>query len=419
MNNRVLFNKADIYDVLEGQKEAVKKKVYSLESNYLLNTSETDLIEWLVSELRLDVPEILDSEIHVAEHGETKVDVSRDPMRWIDDRSQPFYVQGTKTVIAIPFSGDADFFDIRPSTFTTMLPRAEIVGNELRLAYSQIDANGEGIKREYTSTLNQIKQYLGWLKENVAQFNNELENIIRRFVSERKNKLLAAAGMIESLGLPIKKRSDAPTTYAVPVSRRKAHIEKPRATETPYKPEPALPDQEYEQILAVIQNMVLVMEKSPHAFESMDEEALRTHFLVQLNAQYEGQATGETFNFNGKTDILISSEGKNVFIAECKFWKGEQAFLETINQLVDRYLSWRDTKTAILVFNRNQNFTDVLSAIEEATPKHKCFKRFLEKSGETVFKYVFHQSEDFNREIQLTVMAFNIPTKRKVKKQVK
>src|ERR1700738_805507 len=37
--------------------------------------------------------------------------------------------------------------------------------------------------------------------------------------------------------------------------------------------------------------------------------------------------------FDGKTDILIRKDGKNVFIAECKFWKGEKAFLETIDQI--------------------------------------------------------------------------------------
>jgi hypothetical protein len=51
--------------------------------------------------------------------------------------------------------------------------------------------------------------------------------------------------------------------------------------------------------------MTHVMEQSPHAFVKMGEEDLRTHFLVQLNGVYEGQATGETFNFEGKTDILI------------------------------------------------------------------------------------------------------------------
>lgn len=414
MSNQRLFSNGEIYNVLEHQKAEVKKEVYALESNYLLNASETDLIQWLVDKLRLDVPEIQDSGIHVANYEETKVDVSRDPMRGIYDRSQPFYIPGTKTVIAIPFTGDAGFFDISPSTYSSGgRPGADIVGNELHLTYEQAEANGEAIKAQYTRTVSEIKQNLGWLSENVKQFNNELERLIQTHVNQRKSQLLAGAGMLESLGLPIKRRGDAPTTYAVPVTRRKANIEKPQATSDPFKPEPTLAAEEYEKILSIINHMVLVMEKSPHAFEDMDEEALRTHFLVQLNAQYEGQATGETFNYLGKTDILITHEGKNVFIAECKFWKGEQAFLETIDQLIDRYVSWRDTKTAVLIFNRNINFTDVLSTIEAATPKHRCFKRTLGKSDDTVFRYVFHQPEDANREIQLTVMGFNIPTKRK------
>ena len=66
-----------------------------------------------------------------------------------------------------------------------------------------------------------------------------------------------------------------------------------------------------------MQNMVPVMELSPHAFYNMGEEDLRSQFLVQLNGVFKGQASGETFNFQGKTDILIRVDGKNVFIAEC------------------------------------------------------------------------------------------------------
>jgi hypothetical protein len=129
--------------------------------------------------------------------------------------------------------------------------------------------------------------------------------------------------------------------------------------------------EEYENILGIIRNMVQVMERSPKAFENMGEEDLRTHFLVQLNSQYEGGATGETFNFQGKTDILIRADGRNVFIAECKFWGGEKQFQDTIDQLLS-YLSWRDTKTALIIFNRNANFSDVLKKITEIAPKHKC-----------------------------------------------
>ncbi len=199
-----------------------------------------------------------------------------------------------------------------------------------------------------------------------------------------------------------------PVTYAVPVKRRVPSIERPKANEA-FKPEPALSSQDYDEILRIMNNMVQVMELSPHAFHEMGEEDLRSHFLVQLNGVFAGQATGETFNFQGKTDILIRVEGRNVFVGECKFWKGEKAFLATIDQLLS-YLSWRDTKAALVIFNRNADFTAVLDKIAEAAPKHPQFKRDLGKTGETGFRYVFAQPNDASRETTLTVLAFDIPS---------
>lgn len=165
---------------------------------------------------------------------------------------------------------------------------------------------------------------------------------------------------------------------------------------------------EYDEILGIIRNMGRVMEQSPRAFEKMGEEDLRTHFLVQLNGQYGGRATGETFNYQGKTDILIREEGKNIFVAECKFWGGERQFHETIDQLLS-YLSWRDTKAAVLIFSRNQNFSEVLHKLEESAPLHTSFQRFVGKLDESSFQYVFHQPADKNREVILSVLAFNVP----------
>ena len=83
-------------------------------------------------------------------------------------------------------------------------------------------------------------------------------------------------------------------------------------------------------------------------------------------------------------------------------------FKETLQSALP--LSWRDTKAAVLVFNRNADFSPVLAKIRETVPKHSLFKRDRGTSGETVFRYVFAQPNDSNREIILTVLAFDIPT---------
>jgi hypothetical protein len=408
MTRDYLFCRVSIFDALRSQTAALTKAVQALESNYLLNASEHDLISSLVAQFRLDVPVIKEDEIHVADFLETDVDVSQDPTRLFSDRSEAFYIKGNKTIIAVPFSGDPRLFAVQPQTYSLNPPAADIVGDELHLTYVRTDQNAEPIKAEYTQAVAQIKAHLESLRDSAHGFNQQLEPLSRQLVSERKRKLLADAGMVAAIGLPIRKRQGMPTTYAVPVQRRKPSIERPPVTVSQFKSEPALPTEEYDEILKIMKNMVCVMEQSPHAFEKMGEEDLRTHFLVQLNAQYEGQATGETFNFQGKTDVLIRAEGRNVFIAECKFWRGEKEFHNAIDQLLS-YLSWRDTKTAIIIFNRNANFNEVLTKVADAAPSHTCFKRHLGKSDESTFRYVFHQPHDKNRELLLTVMAFDVP----------
>ena len=101
--------------------------------------------------------------------------------------------------------------------------------------------------------------------------------------------------------------------------------------------------------------------------------------------------------------------GKNIFIAECKFWRGEKSFVETIDQILS-YLSWRDTKAAIIIFNRNKNLTDVLAKIKEATKSHPHYKKGPTIESDTQFQYVFGNPTDHNREIMLAIMAFDIPS---------
>jgi hypothetical protein len=141
----------------------------------------------------------------------------------------------------------------------------------------------------------------------------------------------------------------------------------------------------------------------------MDEEMLRQHFLVQLNGQFEGKATAETFNMSGKTDILLREEERNVFIAECKFWKGQKAFGEAIDQLLS-YSTWRDCKAVILLFNRSIATSTVLDGVEMAANSHSNFKRTVDWRHESSFRYVFHANGDANREIILTVLVFHVPS---------
>jgi hypothetical protein len=154
--------------------------------------------------------------------------------------------------------------------------------------------------------------------------------------------------------------------------------------------------------------MSLVIERSPSIVVALDEEAIRNLFLIVLNGHYEGGATGETFNAAGKTDILVRAGDRNVFIAECKFWRGPAEFGEAIDQLFG-YLSWRDTKCALLVFNQTKDSTRVRTRMFEvmaARPEHRQTRSHA-PDGDA--QYVLVKADDPGREIIVTTMLFDMP----------
>lgn len=405
-----LFTGPDWHSVDRHQRQQMVAEIEKVDPDRLLNTSVDDLALYFSEKYKIDVP-VLDEENLVVDQREKQIDVSRDPNRYITDRSRPFYITGSEIEVEIPFTGEAEAFKIQPNPYTLSPPRASVRGNLLTFTIVGTNLEATQVRGKIERTVREVQSYLTNLRGNVAGLNGQLQGEARTAIEARRNKLLANRNTVASLGFKMKERQNAPKTYVPPEVRRKISPVMPPASSAPYKPEPALGQNDYEHILGVMQGMTQVMELSPSAFHDVDEEALRSHFLVQLNGHYQGQATGETFNYEGKTDILIRSEGRNIFIAECKFWSGPKKLAETIDQLLG-YSSWRDTKTAVVVFNRNRDFSKVLAAIPDAVRAHPQYKKDLPGSTETVFGYLFANRDDRNRELYLTVMAFDVPTPR-------
>ena len=405
----VLFSEVPWSNVEQRVKSQLKHEIDIWDENRLLNTSVDDLCNYFVDKYQIDIPVINRNEIIIEEPEETEVDVRGDIRYAVDDQSQPANVPGVRIQITVPFIGNYGAFRYKPPAGSYQPPRAHIsMNNHLIFVITGIDLHATAVRQEFDRKLDIIDDYLDSLRGYANTLNNQLDSIARHRINERHTRLLSYRNLAASIGYTLRQREDSPRTYTAPEVRRRIIPSPPEASSQPYQPEPALDQENYEHILGVIENMAQVMEYSPAAFSDMGEEVLRWHFLVQLNGHYEGQATGETFNYEGKTDILIRSEGKNIFIAECKYWGGPQTLTGAIDQLLG-YSSWRDTKVAVIVFNRNRNFTGVLDSIVSTTKEHPNFKRELDQRSETSFPFIFSHRNDVNREMTLTVMAFDVP----------
>jgi hypothetical protein len=403
-----LFQGAPVHAVIQRNQARAMTELESRNEDTILGRPTEDLIKEVLAAYTPQFPQLRESDIWLEEY-ETTTEV---PIRGYyintDRRGGTETVRSHVVAFHVPFDGDGTLFGVEPSSRSIPGPAAEINGQELIIRLGTHNKTEVQVRGELNNVIQSIKQHLSTLGTDLQHVTAQLEAPARSYVEQRKAQLLKSKSLVASLGFPMKRRTDAPMTYRAPEVRRKLTPVKPPVS-APFKPEPALEEAEYQQILTVMDNMTKVIERSPHTFEKMQEEDLRQHFLVQLNGQYEGQASGETFNFQGKTDILIRSEGRNIFIAECKFWRGEKGFLETVDQLLS-YLSWRDSKVAVVVFNKNKHLSGVLATIRTAMEKHPHKKQGPKIEGETRFRYVMGNPTDHDREIILTVMIYDIPT---------
>lgn len=402
----LLFTSMDLGTFLDARMQQAAKCVKELNANYLLNVSEADLVAKLVQRYGVEPLTLQRDGIEADEPVECEIDVGG-LFQAAGRTFGPGKYSAAITTIHVPLNGTIELLACRPRTFNYSPPQAVIGDAELLFEFRQIHADGSAITSELNRALADIQQYINWQSGDVVNFSKGLGASVGKLVTQRKQAILRNRDMVSSLGFKIRAR-DVAATYAPPSVRRKPKIELPNASSAPFTPEPAITLDDYEYILRVIENMTHVIELSPKSFATMGEEDLRTHFLVQLNGHFEGAATGETFNFEGKTDILIRHEGRNLFIAECKFWAGGKQLLETIDQLLG-YTSWRDTKSAIIIFNRNKGFSGVLEKVPAVVAKHPNFKREIGRPSETQFRFVLHHKQDINRELYLALLCFDVP----------
>ncbi|MCX4429613.1 hypothetical protein [Streptomyces mirabilis] len=205
----------------------------------------------------------------------------------------------------------------------------------------------------------------------------------------------------------MRERPDA-VTYSVPIKRKTIVPRRTTAPSAPFRPEPALDDAQYEAALEVLRHERNALERSPRTSSKMGEEQIRDLLLVHLNGHFEGQAAGEVFNNTGKTDILIRVEDRHIFIGECKIWKGPKTIPDTLDQLL-KYLTWRDTKAALLLFIRSGVPGEIMSKAIDEFREHPNYKRDGQHSTDERHDFVFHANGDTTREIKIAFLPFHLP----------
>jgi hypothetical protein len=421
MNNSQLFQEnKSLRDYFIHRNESIKARVNNITSTEISRLAVDDLVSDIKNDFLCESPGLDIKNLHLL--SEIKERNSREQITNHFFRDELVTVDKTYAdfTLCLPLEGDNDILICRPNQYNrrswTMHGNIQIIDNSIQIPYSVDITNGEiDLPTIYKNDVDIIQTNIGYMKKQVDQYNSGLNRFITDLIQNKKGRSESNIATLNSLNLPIKRRDSIPETYTIPSTR----IRRPELQSSTAKSKeisPSLAQSEYEFILSVIKDMSVAMERSPRTFKKLNEEEIRDFFLILLNGHYKGSATGETFNGAGKTDILVRYKNENIFVGECKFWKGKKQLSEAIDQLLG-YVTWRDTKTSLIFFNKNKDLSKVVQTIKEEMELHPNFIKEYKldstklKTDETIISYRFSNKIDSKKEFQLTVMIFQIDSK--------
>ncbi len=397
-----IFSKYRTEDLIPSQTKAMERKVNALEDDYVLNIAEEDYINYLVEEFSLYTPEVHFEDAHI-ETRKVLVDRQYLPNYWGVEDSY----EATMVRYIVPIEGDRDLLYFHPPIwFSSGSGRFHVERNYIYTDILSLNGKAEEVTREYESEKDSCLQMLEHLDKAIKAYNRALPETARKVFSSRKEIIKRENSFIASLGMPTADQRKQ-RTYSVPtVSHRYAP---PKTLNNSKKAEeltPIMDARKYNQILDSIHTIGKMYESLPNVTKNMGEETLRDLFLAQIQTSFKSEsATGEAFNKSGKTDIMVKHKDGIVFIAECKFWHGKQVFLDAISQLLS-YLTWRDTKTALLIFVRGTSMSTAINGVKSSISEHPNFKEALPANEETWLNYRFKMNQDDERLVSLAVLLF-------------
>ena len=399
-----LFKKGDTNQLEYLLKQEASKRIQSLKDDYVLNVSEIEYVNYLTEEMRIECPEVQFENCSVETR---RVLMPNEYLPMFIKFSCHEDLERTVYRLCIPLSGDKEVLRYLPSQFLLSGSGHFCFDhNEIYVDIPDVNGNGENVAREIKTYKDDLIKMIGFLKTDIERINKSICLYIPQVFKARKEKVQKEQKIIADLGIPIKSKTSTSKTYSVPTVTRR--IKEPLAINSQIaKPlVPTMAETVYQEILKVINTTGKSIERYPKTIENQDEETIRAHFLTQLSSSFKSfSSTGESFNHKGKTDIMIKHGNDVLFVAECKIWKGAKMLNEAINQLLG-YLTWRDSKTALLIFNKDTAIQTVIQSIQESIPNHPNFVKQIGQRDKGWFDYTFHLT-DSSDEIKMAVMVFD------------
>lgn len=403
------FYEINSYDFQNMMSETVKREIEDRKKEYILGVDEEEYKKYLIERFSLE-PIVINYDSEFIDEPVISKELVEDRVFGRGSRPQETYT----FIISYSFTGSHVVFKIQPDTWrmVTLDLYIDIEKCSVSFKLKIYQKDPEEFVRYKKDLINSAFSNLEGANVVVQRWNNNLQNLVNTLFQRQKEKFLQENNFFSAINVKVNKNTES--IFTAPTVKKKIIPQPPTSKKVEFASYPQMNKEMYDDILKVIYDAGKNMEKKPALYIGKDEEGLRDQFLFILETRYESvTATGETFNRDGKTDIILkyANDGSNLFVAECKFWHGSSEFLKAISQLFDKYLTWRDSKVAVIMFVTNQDFAKVLDIIKADIKNHSYYIKEHGNRGESSFSYIFRLPQDKDKHVFLEILVFHYDKK--------
>jgi hypothetical protein len=184
VDDEELFSGAHVGDLFARRSASLREDIERYPEKDILGSPEEDVCRYFIDRYSHDPLRLMADKIEIANTREVDLEarIQRNRVQVPGGRT---HVRGTEITVAVPFEGDAIFFQYHPTHHRMSHPRGKVVKQEVHLTYQFVDAAADSLKKDYTQDVRSIEEYVRNYQSDVAQYNKEVEPLVRKLVGER------------------------------------------------------------------------------------------------------------------------------------------------------------------------------------------------------------------------------------------
>lgn len=196
LDRRFLFSEGSLYQFLFNRKNDAYRSVQEIEQARLLSSPVKDIVEQLIQDYMLTVPELKTDSRSALPPQEVTLE--------IDDYGRHLRVPGISVSVRVPFVGEARLFQYQPSSYDSAPPEGEVWNQELRLTWEWPAHQPINLDEAIQKRMQSIHQYLEWVRADVHAFNQGVRGLLEQEVSRRWQRVEQATQTVTGLGIPVR-----------------------------------------------------------------------------------------------------------------------------------------------------------------------------------------------------------------------